>query len=190
MNNFDLRKVKWGDIFICDLERTNGSVEYGVRPVVVIQTNRLNYSCPTATVAVITSAIKMTEMKTHIVLGKNYGLKKESMIMLEQTTTIEKSDKLLSYVGRITDEDTILKIKEGLRYQFDLMRKPRPRRTGMILCLCPKCRGEFFDIPENIVRRVDPLQSVKEPCDKCQVGYGYDYLIMKKTPRQAENGGL
>lgn len=62
-------------------------------------------------------------------------------------------------------------------------------RTGYILSLCPKCRSEFFSVPENILRRVDPLQVEKEPCDKCQVGYGYDYLITKRTKHIRDNGG-
>lgn len=46
--------------------------------------------------------------------------------------------------------------------------------------LCPRCRSEFMGIADNIVRRVDLLQVEKECCDKCQVGYGYDYMITKK----------
>ena len=65
----------------------------------------------------------------------------------------------------------------------------KPIRTGYILSLCPKCRAEFFSVPENILRRVDPLQVEKEPCDKCQVGYGYDYLITKRTKRLNNGGG-
>ena len=52
---------------------------------------------------------------------------------------------------------------------------PNRKRQRIILTLCPRCRSEFFAVPENILRRVDPLQSKKEVCDKCQVGYGYDY---------------
>ena len=181
MNKFDLRKVKWGDIFTCDLGSTKGSVERGIRPVIVVQTNKLNYSSPTVTVATITSVLKKQEMNTHILLGTECGLDKDSMIMLEQMRTIDKVEELISYVGRVTDEDTILKIKDGLRYQFSLMRKPKPRRTGLVLSLCPTCRAEFFSVPENILRRIDPLQAEKELCDKCQVGYGYDYLIIKKA---------
>ena len=94
-----------------------------------------------------------------------------------------------SYVGKVEDSEIIAKIKDGIRYQFQLMRARKPIRTGYILSLCPKCRSEFFSVPENILRRVDPLQVEKEPCDKCQVGYGYDYLITKRTRHIRENGG-
>ena len=94
-----------------------------------------------------------------------------------------------SYVGKVEDNEIIAKIKDGIRYQFQLMRARKPIRTGYILSLCPKCRSEFFSVPENILRRVDPLQVEKEPCDKCQVGYGYDYLITKRTRHIRDNGG-
>ena len=94
-----------------------------------------------------------------------------------------------SYVGKVEDGEIIAKIKDGIRYQFQLMRARKPIRTGYILSLCPKCRSEFFSVPENILRRVDPLQVEKEPCDKCQVGYGYDYLITKRTKHIRDNGG-
>ena len=184
MDGFDLRRVKWGDIFLCELDKVNGSVESGRRPVVIIQTNKLNYSSPTVTVAVITSAIKATEMKNHVVIGKKYGLKRQSMIMLEQMMTIDKSESFISYIGRVTDNEDVANIKIGLRYQFGLMRKPAAKRKALIMCLCPKCRQEFFMVTENIVRRLDPFQVEKEICDKCQVGYGYDYMIMKKYSRK------
>ena len=189
MNKFDLRKVKWGDIFTCNLGNAKGSVERGIRPLIVVQTNKLNHSSPTVTVATITSVLKKQEMNTHILLGKECGLDKDSMIMLEQMRTIDKAEELISYVGRVTDEATIMEIKNGLRYQFSLIRKPKPRRTGLILCLCPTCRGEFFSDPNNILRRIDPLQVEKELCDKCQIRYGYDYLIIKKTFRLTDKGG-
>lgn len=54
--------------------------------------------------------------------------------------------------------------------------------------LCPRCRSEFQSIPENIVKRLDPFQADKEMCDKCQVGYGYDYMIFKKNHHHAKGG--
>lgn len=57
------------------------------------------------------------------------------------------------------------------------------------MSLCPRCRSEFQSIPENIVKRLDPFQSEKEVCDKCQVGYGYEYMIFKKHRRNGSGGG-
>lgn len=189
MEKKELNKIRWGEIYICDLGNMKGSVQCGVRPVMVVQTNELNSNSPTVVVAVITSVRKREDIASHIFLDTSCGLKKPSMVMLEQLRTIDKSEELISYVGRVEDVELIEKIKDGIRYEFQLMRKRKPIRTGYILCLCPKCRSEFFNIPENILRRVDPLQSEKEPCDKCQVGYGYDYLITKRSKRNKHGGG-
>ena len=189
MEKKDLSKIKWGEIYTCDLGKMKGSVQCGARPVLVVQTNKLNGSSPTVVVAVITSVRKREDIASHIPLETDCGLNEPSMVMLEQIRTIDKAEELISYIGRIEDGETIAKIKDGLRYQFQLMRKRKPIRTGYILSLCPKCRAEFFNVPENILRRVDPLQVEKEPCDKCQAGYGYDYLITKRTKRPANGGG-
>ena len=189
MKKKDLSKIKWGEIYTCDLGSTKGSVQCGVRPVLVVQTNKLNSNSPTVVVAVITSAHKREDISSHIFLETNCGLREPSMVMLEQMRTIDKAEELISYVGKVEDNEIIAKIKDGIRYQFQLMRKRKPIRTGYILSLCPKCRAEFFSVPENILRRVDPLQVEKEPCDKCQVGYGYDYLITKRTKRPNNGGG-
>lgn len=189
MQKKDLSKIKWGEIYTCDLGKMKGSVQCGVRPILVVQTNKLNGSSPTVVVAVITTVRKREDIASHIPLETDCGLNEPSMVMLEQIRTIDKAEELISFIGRIEDGETIAKIKDGIRYQFQLMRKRKPIRTGYILSLCPKCRAEFFSVPENILRRVDPLQVEKEPCDKCQVGYGYDYLITKRTKRPNNGGG-
>ena len=174
------RNIRWGDIYYCDLGHMKGSVQCGRRPVIVVQTNRLNSTSPTVVVAVITSVIKKANMNSHISIGKECGLKEESMIMLEQLRTIDKLDELEDFIGYVDDRETIDSIHRGLKYLFGLPKKPKPRRTGMVLSLCPCCREEFMGVKENIVRRVDPFQREKELCDKCQVRYGYDYMILKK----------
>ena len=58
MNTNKIRKVRWGDIYYCDLGNMKGSVQCGKRPVIVVQTNKLNSTSPTVTVAIITSVLK------------------------------------------------------------------------------------------------------------------------------------
>ena len=169
MKEKEFKNVRWGDIYYCDLGVTNGSVQSGMRPVLVVQTNRLNESSPTVVVAAITAVKKKTAMNTHIELNTDCGLKEPSMVMLEQLRTVDKATELDNFVGRIPV-------------------KPKTERKGIVLSLCPRCRSEFQSIPENIVKRLDPFQADKEMCDKCQVGYGYDYMIFKKNHHHAKGG--
>ena len=50
----------------------------------------------------------------------------------------------------------------------------------MELCLCGRCAGAFYDLPDHIIRRVDPDQYYKDVCDYCGVRSGYDYLVFSK----------
>ena len=110
------------------------------------------------------------------------------MVMLEQLRTVDKATELDNFVGRITDADKISEIKRGLKFAVGIPVKPKTERKGIVLSLCPRCRSEFQSIPENIVKRLDPFQADKEVCDKCQVGYGYDYMIFKKNHHHAKGG--
>jgi mRNA interferase MazF len=183
MTKENFYKIKWGEIHYCDLGKAKGSVQCGRRPVMVVQTNLLNKHSPTVLVAVITSVKKKENVDNHILLGTDCGLKEPSMLMLEQLRTVDKAEELEEFIGKVTDEDKINEIKKGLKYTVGIPMRPKRKRQGIILSLCPRCRSEFFAVPENILRRVDPLQSEKEVCDKCQVGYGYDYFLMKREKR-------
>lgn len=187
MNNN--KNIKWGEIYYCNLGG-NGSVQSGIRPVLVIQNNVGNENSPTTVVATITSVLKKLHQPTHILLDTSCGLKNESIVLLEQIRTVDIQRELLEYIGAVADEKTIYNIQQGLLIELGLKKKPMPRRNDFILSLCPKCRAEFMSVPENILRRVDPLQVTKERCDKCQVNYGYDYLITKKcTHNNPYEGG-
>lgn len=189
MKEKDFKDIRWGDIYYCDLGVTNGSVQSGIRPVLVIQTNRLNENSPTVVVAAITAVKKKTTMNTHIELDTDCGLKEPSMVMLEQLRTVDKASELDNFVGRITDSSKIKEIRRGLKFAVGIPIEPKNERKGVVLSLCPRCRSEFQSIPENIVKRLDPFQSEKEVCDKCQVGYGYEYMIFKKHRRNGSGGG-
>lgn len=179
MKKSNFKKVSWGDIYYCDLGNMKGSVQCGRRPVIVIQTNRLNSTSPTVTVAVITSVHKKQGMQSHVEIGKECGLKEPSMIMFEQIRTVDKEKELQEYVGHVANEEKIIEIQRGLKSVLGIPMKSKQRRVGRVLSLCPHCQKEYM-VPENIVKRVDPFQSEKELCDKCQMEYGYDYLIMKR----------
>ncbi len=96
--------VKRGDIFYADLSPVVGSEQGGVRPVLVIQNDVGNKYSPTVIVAAITSQINKARLPTHIeILGEDYGLNKDSVILLEQIRTIDKR-RLKERIGRMDDE--------------------------------------------------------------------------------------
>lgn len=173
--------VKWGQIYLCKLGDSNGSVQSGVRPVLVVQNNIGNNNSTTTVVATITTALKKLNQPTHIVLDESCGLREKSMVMLEQITTIDINKSLVKYIGEIKDAKTLHRIKQGLLTELGLTRRLDLSRTGLILSLCPKCRSVFMSSPNNIVRRVDPFGSNKGLCEKCQMETGYEYIVLNKN---------
>ena len=180
MKNKNLPNVKWGEIYLCNLGDSKGSVQSGVRPVLVIQNNIGNEHSPTIVVATITSILKKLNQPTHILLDTSCGLKEISMVMLEQVRTVDKTCELIEYIGVVEDEATIFKIQQGILAEFNLIHRPKSKKAITVLTLCPNCFSKISKNPNISLRRVDPLGTEKERCDKCQLDYGYEYLILKK----------
>lgn len=84
--------IKRGDIYFADLRPVVGSEQGGVRPVLIIQNDMGNCHSPTVICAAITSRMNKAKLPTHIALdAKKYHLMKDSVILLEQIRTIDKS---------------------------------------------------------------------------------------------------
>ncbi len=114
----DRWKTKKGDIFYASLSPIQGSEQDGTRPVVVIQNDLGNIYSPTIIVAPITEVIKKEELPTHILIPNTKFLKYDSMILLEQIRTIDKS-RLISYMGRLQNYQ-LQKIDNALMKTFSI----------------------------------------------------------------------
>lgn len=105
-------RILRGNIFIADLDPTVGSEQYGRRPVVILSNDLGNKYSPTILIAPVTKVIKKKSLPTHIFVDDNKYLKRESIILLEQIRTIDKS-RLIAYKGKV-DDKTLNKINLGL----------------------------------------------------------------------------
>lgn len=84
--------IRRGDVYYADLRPVVGSEQGGVRPVLVIQNDAGNRHSPTVIVAAITSRMNKAKLPTHVeVSAERYGIVKDSVILLEQVRTIDKS---------------------------------------------------------------------------------------------------
>ena len=111
--------VKRGDIYYADLSPVVGSEQGGIRPVLVIQNDIGNKYSPTVIAAAITSQINKAKMPTHIELAaKDYGLNKDSVILLEQIRKIDKRI-LREKIGRI-DDGLMASVNNALSISFGL----------------------------------------------------------------------
>ncbi len=100
--------VKRGDIFYADLRPVVGSEQGGIRPVLIIQNDTGNKHSPTVICAAITSKMTKAKLPTHVEIDSmRYDLVKDSVILLEQLRTIDKTrlkDKVCHLDSEIIDE--------------------------------------------------------------------------------------
>jgi len=95
--------VKRGDIYYADLSPVVGSEQGGMRPVLIVQNDTGNKHSPTVIAAAITSQTGKARLPTHIELaGQGLGLSRDSVVLLEQIRTIDKS-RLRERMGRADD---------------------------------------------------------------------------------------
>ncbi|MFL0247228.1 MULTISPECIES: type II toxin-antitoxin system PemK/MazF family toxin [Clostridium] len=111
--------VKRGDIFYADLSPVIGSEQGGIRPVIIIQNDVGNKYSPTVIVAAITSQINKAKLPTHVeISSEEYGLNKDSVVLLEQIRTLDKK-RLKEKIGHMTESDT-KKVDEALTISVGL----------------------------------------------------------------------
>ena len=106
-----------GDLFSACLDPVVGSEQGGTRPVLIVQNDVGNKYSPTVIVAAITSQINKAKIPTHIELSTEYGLTKDSVLLLEQIRTLDKR-RLKEKIGilddkRMKDVNTALLISLG-----------------------------------------------------------------------------
>ena len=83
--------IKRGELYYADLSPVVGSEQGGVRPVLVVQNDVGNKYSPTVIAAAVTSRINKAKLPTHIELSAiDYGLSKDSVVLLEQIRTLDK----------------------------------------------------------------------------------------------------
>ena len=113
--------IKRGEIYFANLGNFKKTqIQTGVRPVAIISNNKGNIYSPTVIVAPLTSKVKKQELPIHTELTKDKinGLEFNSMVLLEQITTIDKNN-LITKIGEICTKDMeyidkCLKISLGL----------------------------------------------------------------------------
>lgn len=107
------------EIYMTNLPHNGGSIQYGYRPVLVIQNDIGNTNSSTTIVVALTSKPKRW-LPTHVTISPSCsGLPRKSVALCEQIITVPQSA-LENKVGEIKDEEYIQKIHEALRISIGL----------------------------------------------------------------------
>ena len=119
-----MNNIKRGEIYYADLSPVVGSEQGGIRPVLIVQNDVGNRYSPTVIAAAITSRTDKNKMPTHIdVHADEYGLEKNSVILLEQIRTLDKK-RLREKMGHL-DDDAMTQVNNAISVSFGLAGSPR-----------------------------------------------------------------
>ncbi|TLM97821.1 type II toxin-antitoxin system PemK/MazF family toxin [bacterium] len=112
--------IRRGDVFFADLSPVVGSEQGGTRPVLILQNDIGNQYSPTTIVAAITSQISKAKLPTHVeVSARTSGLEKDSVVLLEQIRTIDKS-RLMEKVASL-NEDVMERVGQAIEISLGLI---------------------------------------------------------------------
>ena len=116
------RTIRRGDIYYADLNPVIGSEQGGTRPVLIISNDIGNKHSPTVIIAAITSRVHTkAKLPTHTAIKDFEGLNKDSIILLEQIRTIDKT-RLKEHIGML-DSQQILTADKALLISLGLDKK-------------------------------------------------------------------
>lgn len=107
------------DIFMARLseDADGGSLQAGVRPVLIVSNDKANQYSGVVTILPITSKRKRA-LPTHVLL-KGCGVVRQSIILAEQITSINKSQ-LIRYMGSIKKTEYEERVKQAIEIQLNL----------------------------------------------------------------------
>lgn len=115
-------KIQRGDILYADLGvQYQGSMQGGMRPVVVVSNNRANKHSTVFTVVPLSTRIyKKQNLLTHVFVSayRSEGLEHHSIALCEQVTALN-FDKIIENIGKV-DEETLVRITEAVQVQVQV----------------------------------------------------------------------
>lgn len=111
--------VKRGEIWLADLSPTRGTEQAGIRPVLVVQTDRANRVSPHTIIVPFTTKIRRAQLPSHVLVkGGQGGLKTNSVALCEQIRVID-IQRLLKRLGSLSPRK-MQEIAQALRAILDL----------------------------------------------------------------------
>lgn len=112
--------VQRGDVFLADLQPTEGSEQSGVRPVVVVSRDALNNNSPVVVVVPFTDAKNKTRIyPSHVRFKAGVaGLTIDSIAVCEQVRAISKT-RLKRPFGKMTKAD-MASVDAAIKITLDL----------------------------------------------------------------------
>ena len=107
-------EVKRGEIWWADLSPTRGTEQSGLRPVLVVQTDRANPYSPHTIVVPFTTKIRKKILPSHtLILARESNLPEDSIVLCEQIRVIDKQ-RFVRKIGTLS-KSRLLEVDAALR---------------------------------------------------------------------------
>lgn len=118
-------KIRRGDILYVDMGgQYQGSMQGGMRPVVVVSNNMANRHSTVITVVPLSTKInKKRNLPTHVFVSayRSEGLNQHSIALCEQVTALDYG-RIIENMGKI-DENTLARITEAVQVQVGVFER-------------------------------------------------------------------
>ena len=154
-------KIKRGDIYFADLNPVVGSEQGDERPVLVVQNNIGNEHSPTIVVAPLTGNLRKNPLPTHVFIPKCHRLDKDSIALIEQIRTIDRS-RISDFIGKLSDR-LIPALDKALAICVGIEKRRTHKGDVLFLSLCRSCESSFRSSGYLLVKK--GWQEVKDNCD-------------------------
>jgi len=124
-NKEEKKQVKKGQLWYVDFGQRRGSLQSGVRPALVDSNDINNRFSNIINVYPLTSNMaKASNIPVHVTV-EGFGLKEQSVILIEQDTPIDVRYQLLTYIGTV-DELVLKKVEKARNIQRGILQEKSP----------------------------------------------------------------
>lgn len=111
--------VTRGEVWRADLAPTRGTEQSGVRPALIVQTDRANAHSPHTIIVPFTTRIRQRLLPSHVfVPAGEGGLPQDSVALCEQIRVVDAA-RLITRLGSLPD-DRMEEISDALKTILDL----------------------------------------------------------------------
>jgi mRNA interferase MazF len=105
--------VTRGEVWMADLAPTVGSEQSGIRPVLIVQTDRANTHSPQTNMIPFTSRIRQRLLPSYVLVPREKVVSQDSVALAEQIRAIDLV-RLNRKLGRLPDP-RIVEVDQALR---------------------------------------------------------------------------
>ena len=169
------RKIKGGEIYLCNMRYALNDISGCIKPVLVMDKNDDCEAGSLYSVLPLRDPDTKRTGEVTFTIGRKAGIRKNSIVIKGDERYIRDDDAFLKRIGSIEDPE-LERVKE-------LSERYSDKSGAVVLRLCPKCLRDFMADGSRIIRRLDPSDIYKETCGYCNVGLGYEYIIYTRRKR-------